>query len=81
MCGKPLALTRTTTTELLDDGGIGFGRSHPVQSVIHCEDGHQAVLPPGFAAGSAVARLRWGALTFTVPPPRDKPNPIEPEGT
>ena len=71
ICGKPLALTRTTTTEILDVG-VRYprkGAKHPVQVVIHCEDGHQAVFPPGIATASALRRLVDDRSEFTDPEP------------
>lgn len=71
VCGEPLALTRTTTTEILDSGPriVRPGRRHPVQAVIHCANGHQAVLPPGTATATALRSLIDRQAAFTDPEP------------
>ena len=70
-CGKPLAITRTTTTEL-HDVGVRYprkGTKHPVQAVVHCEDGHQAEFPADLSVTSIIFRLVDDDIEFADPEP------------
>lgn len=71
-CGKPLALTRTTTTEImLVAGGHADGATHPVLTVIHCEDGHEMQLHRMTGPLAAMRILNNASVDdFTDPPTR-----------
>lgn len=66
ICDKPLALTQTTTTEILVDA---LGERHPVQAIIHCENGHRADVSDGVAASTVFRRFVLDQVEFVDPGP------------